>query len=235
MSVTRHGVILIVDLGRDTSCGGPPERSKIVIADATRSKRPVSLGRAEAFGWALIAGGLLFALGNLLHPLEHNDAAYGAATWTAAHVAIFFSLPLLLLGLPGLYGALEQRGAGRSALAAVVLAVIGVVGMAPGLLVEAFIAPAVGHEAMQRFEATGFGTVGGLLGLAWVVSSIPLAVACWRAGFGPSWLPVVLVAVALALLASGGAPGPMGGAIIIGATAAYGIAVAVLGNQIRRA
>ena len=46
---------------------------------------------------SLIAGGVLFAIGNLLHPLQHNDAAYESATWEAAHLTIFFSIPLLVL------------------------------------------------------------------------------------------------------------------------------------------
>jgi hypothetical protein len=151
------------------------------------------------------------------------------ATWGVAHLAVFLSLPLLLLGLPALYGALERRGAGRFALAAAVPAVIGFVGMAPGLLVEAFIAPAFGHDAMERFQGTGFGVVGGLLPIAWVLSSIPLAVACHRAGFGPWWVRVVLAVVSLALLVSAGVPGAAGGAVVIAATAFYGVAVAVLG------
>ena len=179
-----------------------------------------------------MAGGLLFTLGNLLHPPEHNDAAYRMATWEVAHLAVFFSLPFLLLGLPVLYGALERRGAGRFALAAAVLAVIGFVGMAPRLLVEAFIAPAFGHDAMERFQGTGFGVVGGLLPIAWVLSSIPLAVASQRAGFGPRWVRVVFVVVSLALLVGAGVPGAAGGVVVIAATAFYGVAVAVLGWQL---
>jgi hypothetical protein len=209
------------------------DMTRIAYETGSESANTYSRKHAGASGWALTTGGLLFAVGNLLHPLEHNDAAYGATTWEAAHVAIFLSLPLLLLGFPALGGALERRGAGLLAPAAAVLTVIGIVGMAPGLLVEAFIAPAVGHEAMRRFEAIGFGAVGGLLALAWVVSSIPLAVACYRARFGPRWVPASLVAVSLALLFAGALPGPVGGAIIIAATAAYGVSIAALGWRLR--
>ena len=52
---------------------------------------------------SLFVGGIMFAVGNMLHPLEHKDAAYESATWEAAHLTIFFSLPLLVLGLPYLH------------------------------------------------------------------------------------------------------------------------------------
>ena len=153
-----------------------------LAAAGFRISRGVTPIRASA--WSLIAGGLLFALGNLLHPLEHNEAAYTYPTWATAHVVIFLSVPLLILGFPALQAALGRRGAGRLGLTAIVLGVVGLVAMAPGLLAEAFIAPAVGLETMQRLEATGFGVFGGLLSMLWIASSIVLAAACYRAGSG---------------------------------------------------
>jgi hypothetical protein len=180
-------------------------------------------------GWALIAGGLIFALGNVLHPLEHNDAAYQAASWEAAHLLIFLSLPLLALGLPELAVGLRRRGGGFFAPIALVLSGIGFIGMAPGLLAETYLAPMLGHEMMERIQTTGFGAVGGVLSLAWVVSSILLAVACYRARFGPRWVHALLVVVSVALLIVGGISGAVAGAVTIAATAAYGVAGAVLG------
>jgi hypothetical protein len=191
----------------------------------------VSLSHLPGATWALGGGGLLFSLGNLLHPLQHVDAAYRAPTWAIAHLAIFFSLPLLLVGLPSLGHALQARGASHLGRAAVWLAIVGLIGMAPGLLAEAYIAPEVGQAAMEHLDATGFGVVGGLLSMAWVASSLVLAVACQRGRFGPSWARGILAVVAGALL-FGAVPGPVGGMIIILATAAYGVSVAALGWQL---
>jgi hypothetical protein len=43
----------------------------------------------NAVTWSLGVGGFLFSLGNLLHPLQHSDAAYHAMTWGAAHLVVF--------------------------------------------------------------------------------------------------------------------------------------------------
>ena len=175
----------------------------------------------------------MFALGNLLHPLEHNDAAYQAATWEAAHLFIFLSLPLLALGLPRLAVELQARGAVSLTLIALPLAIIGFFGMAPSLLAEAYLAPTLGSETMEAVLASGFGTVGGLLSLAWVISSIPLAIAGYRTRFGPRPIHALLVAASLALLIVGAMSGPVAGAVIIAATAAYGMTVALLGWLLR--
>jgi hypothetical protein len=96
---------------------------------------------------SLIAGGVLFAVGNLLHPLQHNDAAYQSATWEAAHLTIFFSLPLLVLGLPVLHRSLAARIGRRLSAFSVAASVVGLIGIAPGTVIEAFVAPAIGHAA----------------------------------------------------------------------------------------
>jgi hypothetical protein len=202
-----------------------------VIASSARRPATVSLSHLPVATWALGVGGLLFSLGNLLHPLQHVDAAYHAPTWALAHLAIFASLPLLLLGLPALGETLRERGVDRISRIAVWLAVVGLIGMAPGLLAEAFIAPELGQDAMEHLEGTGFGVVGGLLSMAWVASSLVLAVACQRAGFGRVWARAVLAVVAVALLV-GAVPTVLGGAVIIMATAAYGISIAALGWEL---
>jgi hypothetical protein len=196
----------------------------------------MNLSRWRAVGaWALVAGGLVFALGNILHPLEHNDDAYQAVTWEAAHLLIFLSLPLLALGLPGLAVELQRRGMGALALAGLVLSVIGMFAIAPGLLAEAYLAPMLGSQTMERIEGSGFGAVSGLLSLAWVLALIPLAIAGYCARFGPRWVHALLILVSVALLVVGGMTGPVAGGAIIAATAAYGGAVAMLGWELSQA
>ena len=54
---------------------------------------------------ALIAGGVLFAVGNALHPLRHDAAALEAPTWLASHLVFGVGSLLMAAGL----GALTQR------------------------------------------------------------------------------------------------------------------------------
>jgi hypothetical protein len=188
---------------------------------------------ARLGGLSFAAGGVLFAAGNLLHPLQHDEAAYQAATWEAAHVVILVSLPLLLLGLPALCDTLRARGGRASVGMTAVLFVIGAIGMAPGLLLEAFIAPEVGHHAMEAFEETGYGTVSGIMATAWLASLGSLTVACRQATLGPAAVRWSFAAAAVLLLATMGAgTSEAVGAVIIAATAVYGIATAVLGWQV---
>ena len=107
-------------------------------------------------------------VGNLLHPLQHSDAAYDRPTWAAAHVVILLSLPLLLLGWPTLHAELVRGGQRGLTTAATALTVIGYVGVASTLLVEAYVAPTIGHAAMQRLEDGGMGVTSAALGLCMV-------------------------------------------------------------------
>ena len=99
---------------------------------------------------SLIAGGITFAAGNLLHPLEHNDAAYDAATWQAAHLMIFFSLPLLILGLPVLHRQLVGRVSGRLATIAVAASVVGLIGQGVVRRGTGLVGLAAGRHAQAR-------------------------------------------------------------------------------------
>jgi hypothetical protein len=202
-----------------------------VPSTSTLSRQRIADDRAAG---TLGAGGVLFAIGNLLHPLEHSDAAYQASTWTAAHLVIFASLPLILLGLPRLTDLLRARGAGLLAPLVQVLTMVGTLGIAPGLLIEAFVAPEIGFAAVSRLEAGGSGMLASVLGVAWIASVVLLAAACRRARFGPTPVHPLLVLAAVALLVGAG-PGPIGGAIIIASTATYGGAVAWLGWSLRHA
>ena len=99
--------------------------------DHVRGARP-GIGRRDWQRVSLFAGGIMFAVGNLLHPLEHKDAAYHSATWQAAHLTIFFSIPLLVLGLPYLHRRLAARTVSRLATFAVAASMAGLIGIAPG-------------------------------------------------------------------------------------------------------
>jgi hypothetical protein len=189
---------------------------------------------ARAGGAALVTGGVLFAVGNLLHPLQHDDEAYRQATWEAAHLVILASIPLLLLGIPALHEALRRRGAGRTSVAAAVLAVVGYVGMAGGMAAEAFVAPKLGHEGMKDLESGGFGLVTAMLGMCWVASLVPLFFALRQARFGAAIVRWPLVVVFVLLLGASSSTSEVAGVVIITATAGFGLVAAVLGWRITR-
>lgn len=177
---------------------------------------------------SLVAGGLLFAIGNVLHPLQHSDDAYEAATWQAAHLTIFFSLPLLVLGMPALYRSLGARVGRRLASYSVLASVIGLIGIGPGTIIEAFVAPAIGHEAMEHLESGGMGVVNALFGFAFLSGTIALGWAAHRARLRPRWAGPTIVGGAVALLAVMDATSAAAGVVIITATALYGLALAAL-------
>jgi hypothetical protein len=177
---------------------------------------------------ALLSGGVLFAVGNLLHPLRHNDAAYDATTWEAAHLTIFLSLPLLVLGLPYLYRQLSARIGSRLSGISVAASVVGLIGIAPGTVIEAFVAPMVGHDAMKELESGGMAAINGLLGGFYLGGTIALGWAVSRARLRPRWTGYTLTASAAVLVGVMSSTSSVAGAVIIAATTAYGLSLAAL-------
>lgn len=177
---------------------------------------------------SLFAGGIVFAVGNLLHPLEHNDAAYHAATWQAAHLTIFFSIPLLVLGLPYLHRRLAGCVSARLATVSVAASMAGLIGIAPGTIIESFVAPLIGHHAMHELESGGMGAVNGVLGVAYLGGTIALGWAVSRGRLRPRWAGPSLIVSAVVLLGVMSATGPAAGVVIIAATVVYGAALAAL-------
>jgi len=197
-----------------------------------RSEATPPPGRTHSWqGRLLVAGGVLFAVGNALHPLEHNDKAYQAATWEAAHLTILASIPLLVLGLPAVHRMLRGRVGDRWALLPVVSLVVGLIGLAPGTVIETFVAPFVGNAAMEHLESGGMGVVDGVFGVAFLGGTLALGWALRRSGLRPRWAGPALMVIGGVLLISMGMTGPIGGVVIITATIAYGSALAVLGRR----
>jgi hypothetical protein len=174
---------------------------------------------------SLLLGGMVFAVGNLLHPLEHNDAAYDSATWKAAHLTILFSIPMLILGLPIVHRRLMNGVALRVATIAVAASVVGLVGIAPGSVIETFVAPMIGHAAMEELESGGMGVVNGLFGSAFLGGTLALGWAVRRARVRPRWTGPVLITSAVLLVGCMGATGPAVGVVIIASTMAYGLSL----------
>jgi len=177
---------------------------------------------------SLFVGGIMFAVGNMLHPLEHKDAAYETATWEAAHLTIFFSIPLLVLGLPYLHRRLAARTDSRLATFAIAASMAGLIGIAPGTIIETFVAPMIGHEAMTELESGGMGAVNALLGGAYLGGTIALGWVVRRCKLRPRGAGTSLIASAVVLFGIMTATGPAAGVVVIVSTMIYGIALSAL-------
>ena len=177
---------------------------------------------------SLFVGGIMFAVGNMLHPLEHEDAAYESATWEAAHLTIFFSLPLLVLGLPYLRRRLAAHTDSRLAAFAVAASMAGLIGIGPGTIIETFVAPMIGHHAMTELESGGMGAVNAILGVAYLGGTIALGWVVRQCKLRPRGAGTSLIASAVVLLGMMTATGPAAGVVIIASTMIYGIALSAL-------
>jgi hypothetical protein len=104
-------------------------------------------------GLALVAGGLLMAVATALHPSRETTATILEAEvrLVAAHVLFTLSSLLVLLGLPGLYGA-ESVRMGRLGLAGFLLAFTGTALIAVSGN-YGFIAPVVAAESPATIDA----------------------------------------------------------------------------------
>jgi hypothetical protein len=196
-----------------------------------RLDTPASHSPATSRNWqrvSLFAGGVLFAIGNMLHPLQHNDAAYRSATWEAAHLTIFFSIPLIVLGMPVLHRLLSARIGRRLSAFSVAASVVGLIGIAPGTIIETFVAPMVGHEAMKHLESGGMGAVNALLGGFYLGGTIALGWAVRKAELRPRWAGPSLAVSAVVLVAIMSSTSAAAGVVVISATVVYGLALSAL-------
>jgi len=177
---------------------------------------------------AVIAGGVLFAVGNALHPMEHDAAALEAPTWAAAHVTFAAGALLIAAGM----GALSQRLA-PSRLAQIGLGVlwVGLVLMPVSSVLEAYVAPAMGHDAFHELEESivWFSAVAGI---ATLLGPTLVAIGAFRQRLLPRLVTLALLGTTIGLLASG-AVAEEGYAIIPG-TIVFGLGIAAAGWLSRR-
>lgn len=102
----------------------------------------------------LTAGGVLFAVGNALHPLEHDDAAPHAATWVAAHVVFAVGAILIAAGMT----ALTRRFAvSKVGLVGLGVSWLGLVLIPAGALLEAYVRPLMDHHGFADIESATLG------------------------------------------------------------------------------
>ena len=104
-------------------------------------------------GLALVAGGVLMVVATALHPSRETTATILEAEvrLVAAHIVFTMSYLLVLLGLPGLYGAASVR-MGRLGLVGFLLAFLGTMLIAVSGNFG-FLAPVLAAESPQTIDA----------------------------------------------------------------------------------
>jgi hypothetical protein len=179
-------------------------------------------------GLTILVGALLFAVGNLLHPLDHSLAARDSATWEIAHVTFMLGGIVMALGLPGAYLRQAAR-AGRLGLAGFVALFLGLIVIAPGAWFEAFVVNEVGPELTETIEDGAGGVFNGTLGLLLVAGPLLFGIATLRARVFPRPAAIASIATTPILLLLGGVPGKAGGAAIIFGTVLLSAAYSWIG------
>ncbi|MCF6510147.1 hypothetical protein E9549_22555 [Blastococcus sp. MG754426] len=172
---------------------------------------------------ALVAGGVLFAVGNALHPLEHDEAAPEASTWVLSHLTFAVGALLIAAGL----GVLARRFRGsRTALAGLGTTWLGMVLMPASSVAEAYVRPLMGHEGYHAFEeaAAGFAAVAGI---ATLLGPVLVAAVALRRRLLPPPVSIALVGMTLGLLVSPALPAEGYG--IIPGTVLFGLGMAAAG------
>jgi hypothetical protein len=200
------------------------------LARPAHSSSPVTDHRARPTVQAVsvVAGGVLFAIGNALHPMEHDDAAIGAPTWLAAHLTFGAGALLMAAGI----GVLARRLA-PSRLAVIGLGVlwVGLVLMPIGSITEGYVAPAMDHHAFADFEAS-IGWFSALAGTATLLGPLLIAIGALRNRLLPVPVALALPAITLGGLLVGALPKEGYG--IIPGTIVFGLGMAAAGWISRR-
>lgn len=157
---------------------------------------------AKAIYWSgpiTVLGGLLYALGALLHPVGEGVAAVSDPNWVPAHLVYWVSIILLHLGLVGLY-AHQAEKAGRLGVVGFVLAFAGTALVGSIVLAAATLTPLIAAETPGVFEqaTTLPGFLVPVFVLGFGLGYVLFGVATMRAGVLPRWSGL-LVAVGVTL------------------------------------
>jgi len=171
----------------------------------------------------MVAGGTLFAVGNLLHPLEHNDTAHTSPTWVAAHVVFAVGAVLLAASMT----VLTRRFAGsRTGLVGLGVTWLGMVLIPAGAPMEAFVRPVTDHSGFADIEqATLAFTM--LAGFSNLIGPALLTIAAVRNRLLPLWVSLSFSGITVGALLYPALPKEGYG--IIPGTVLFGLAMAAAG------
>jgi hypothetical protein len=177
---------------------------------------------------SVVAGGVLFAVGNAMHPLEHNDAALQAPTWLAAHLTFGAGALLMAAGI----GVLARRLApSRTAVIGLGVLWVGLVLMPIGSITEGYVARAMEHSAWHEFEAS-IGWFSALAGTATLLGPLLIAIGALRNRLLPVPVALALAGITVGGLLAGALP--VEGYGIIPGTIVFGLGMAAAGWVSRR-
>ncbi len=176
---------------------------------------------------ALVAGGVVFAVGNAMHPLRHDAAALEAPTWLASHLVFGVGSLLMAAGL----GALTRRMApSRTATVGLGVLWLGLVLMPIGSITEGYVSPAMG-EAYSDLE-TSLLWFSSLAGTSTLLGPLLVAIGALRHRLLPVPVALALPGITLGGLAVGVLPAEGYG--IIPGTVVFGLGMAAAGWVSRR-
>ena len=197
------------------------DRTTPPLAPADHRPRP------STAALSLVAGGVLFAVGNAMHPLRPDDAALSAPTWLAAHLTFGAGSLLMAAGI----GVLFRRLA-PSRVAVVGLAVlwVGLVLMPIGSIVEGYVAPAMGHGFHQLEASITWFSM--LAGTSAILCPVLVAIGALRHRLLPVPVALALPAITVGALLVGVLP--VEGYGIIPGTVVFGLGMAAAGSVCRR-
>jgi hypothetical protein len=160
-------------------------------------------GRVRLGAVALAIAGILFFLYPAIRPFSDETTLQGAAAfastaWILAHMLAMVAFTLLVLGLLGLYSALQHTPLERLGFLTLVVGIIGVGLTLPFYGGEAFGLHAIGQEALRQHSSSLVGLAAdvrsgpqlimfliGLLTIA--IAAVMAAVAIWRSGRYRKW------------------------------------------------
>ncbi|MBS2936282.1 hypothetical protein KDN32_00825 [Nocardioides sp. J2M5] len=162
---------------------------------------------------ALVSSFLLSLAGGVLHPVvdghSHSVDAFLAPRSPEAQYLIYAGAVLLMLGLPGGY-LFFRASLGRTGFVGFTLYMVGnALSAMSHLVVEAFVGPTLAGDPDARhlvsdqdeiFEATSFVTLQAVGGLVFLAGLLLVGIALVRAADVPTWVGVLVVAGALALV-----------------------------------
>ena len=160
---------------------------------------------------SLIVAGVCFALYPAIRPFSDEASlrgaeAFASSSWILAHSLAMVGFILLILGLLGLCGLMQETAAWRLGITALVVTWIGIGFTLPYYGAEAFSLHAVGQEALReksvdllvtltnsiRFGEGIWLFLFGLLAIA--AGTILFAAAIWRSGVLIEWSGIPLAA-----------------------------------------
>ena len=141
-----------------------------------------------------IVGGILYALGALLHPVGEDLAAVLNPRWVPSHVIYWAAAILMIISLGGVY-ARQSKESGKLGLIGFVLALIGTAVVCGIFFLVSTAIPLIANEAPALFERAMAPRPWAMPAviLGYVLGYVLFGIATMRANVLPRWAGAALV------------------------------------------